>query len=68
MTAEQFGLNNPVCTINETAKALRTSRSAVYAMVHGGKLRLVKFGPKKSRIITADIVAVINEALAEAAG
>jgi hypothetical protein len=30
-------------------------------MVHAGKLRLVKFGPKKSLIFAADIATMLNE-------
>jgi excisionase family DNA binding protein len=67
MTAQELGLDKVLYTINETAQTLKTSRSAVYEMVHCGKLRLVKLGPKKSRIPGVDIAAVVNDLLEAAA-
>jgi excisionase family DNA binding protein len=67
MTAQELGLDKVLYSINDTAKTLKTSRTAVYAMIHRGKLRLVKLGPKKSRILGVDIAAVVNELLEQAA-
>jgi excisionase family DNA binding protein len=61
MTAQELGLHKVLYSINETAELLSTSRDAVYDMVHRGKLRLLKLGPKKSRILGAEIALVVNE-------
>jgi excisionase family DNA binding protein len=48
LTMHELGLVRVCYSVGATATILSTSRPTVYAMVHAGKLRLVKFGPKKS--------------------
>jgi excisionase family DNA binding protein len=67
MTAAELGITDPLYTVKQTCKLLKTSPTGVYGMVHSGKLRLIKLGPKKSRIIGPDIVTVLNKLLESAA-
>jgi excisionase family DNA binding protein len=67
MTAAEWGITNPLYTVGECCKIFKTSPTGVYEMVHRGKLRLLKFGPKKSRIPGPDIVSTLNEQLEIAA-
>jgi excisionase family DNA binding protein len=48
-------------SIGETAELLGTSRPSIYEMAHAGRLKIVKLGPKRSRVFAADIAAALNE-------
>jgi excisionase family DNA binding protein len=61
MTPREHGLDRALYSVKETARLLSTSRDAIYKMAHAGKLKIVKLGPKKSRVPGADIAALLNE-------
>jgi excisionase family DNA binding protein len=61
MTAQELGLHKVCYSIGETASLLSTSRDAIYAMDKRGELKIVKLGPKKSRVFGADIAALLNK-------
>jgi excisionase family DNA binding protein len=61
LTPGEYGMRKVCYSINETAELLSTSRPAVYEMARAGKLKIVKLGPKKSRIFAVGIAAMLNE-------
>jgi excisionase family DNA binding protein len=61
MTPHELGLFRVCYTIGETAELLSTSRDAVYDMNERGEIKIVKLGPRKSRIFAADIAAYLNK-------
>jgi excisionase family DNA binding protein len=68
MTAHELGLFKVCYSIGETAALLSTSRDAIYAMDKRGEIKIVKLGPKKSRVFGADIAAYLNDLRQQRAG